>query len=103
VLKRGKIENYLLADDVLHALCQDKGLEPCNEKVVKLIELRDNFTDIKKVPYQIRNKVIEWGAREVGETYEGILRDTLAPLIKPEMSTYNELKEIIFGSDTADT
>ena len=103
VLKRGKIENYLLADDVLHALCQDKGLEPCNEKVVKLIELRDNFTDIKKVPYQIRNKVIEWGAREVGETYEGILRDALAPLIKPEMSTYNELKEIIFGSDTADT
>ena len=103
VLAAGKIEDYLLADDVLHALCQDKGLEPCNEKVVKLIELRDNFTDIKKVPYQIRNKVVEWGAREIGETYEGILRDTLAPLIKPGMTTYNELKEIIFGSDTADT
>lgn len=103
VLATGKIENYLLADDVLHALCQDKGLEPCNEKVVELIELRDNFTDIKKVPYQIRNKMVEWGAREIGETYEGILRDTLAPLIKPGILTYDELKEIIFGSETANT
>ena len=101
VLAAGKIEDYLLADDVLHALCQDKGLEPCNEKVVELIELRDSFTDIKKVPYQIRNKVIAWGAREIGETYEGILRDTLAPLIKPGMPTYDELKEIIFDGDTA--
>ena len=103
VLKRAKIENYLLSDDVLHALCQDKELEPYNEKVVELIELRDNCTDIKKVPYQIRNKVVEWEAREIGETYEGILRDTLAPLIKPGMQTYNQLKEIIFGNDNADT
>lgn len=103
VLKRGKIENYLLADDVLHALCQDKGLESCDEKVVELIELRDNCTDIKKAPYQIRNKVVGWGAREVGETYQGFLRDALALLIKPGMPTYDELKEIIFGSDAADT
>ena len=103
VLRHGKIENYLLADDVLYALCRDKGLEPYDEKVVELIELRDNRTDIKKAPYQIRNKVVEWGAREVGETYQGFLRDTLASLIKPGMTTYDELKEIIFGSDAADT
>ena len=103
VLKRAKIENYLLADDVLQKLCQDKGLEPFQEKVTELIELRDNVTDIKSAPNQIRNKVIEWGARGVGESYQGILRDTLAPLIKPGMSTYDELKEIIFGSDTTDT
>ncbi len=100
VLKRGKIENYLLADDVLLALCQDKGLEPCDEKVAKLIELRDNCTDIKKAPYQIRNKLVEWEVQEVGETYEVILKNTLAPLIKPGMPTYNDLKEIIFDSDT---
>ena len=103
VLKRGKIEDYLLADDVLHALCRDKKLEPCKEKVAELIALRDNFTDIKKVPYQIRNKLVEWEVRGVGETYQGFLRDTLAPLIKPGMPTYDELKEIIFGSDTTDT
>ena len=103
VLKREKIENYLLADDVLYALCQNEKLEPHQEKVTELTKLRDGFSDIKKVPHQIRNKVIEWGAHGVGETYEGILRDTLASLIKPGMSTYDELKEIIFGSDTADT
>ena len=103
VLKRGKIEDYLLSDDVLHELCQDKGLEPCNEKVDELIELRDNVADIKSAPNQIRRKVIDWGVSGVGETYQGFLRDTLAPLIKPGMLTYDELKEIIFGSDAADT
>ena len=103
ILKRGKIEDYLLADDVLHELCQDKGLEPCKEKIAELIELRDNVADIKGASNQIRRKVIEWGARGVGETREGFLRDILAPLIKPGMSTYDELKEIIFGGDTADT
>ena len=103
VLKKGKIENYLLADDVLHALCQNKKLEPHNEKVTELIGLRDNATDIKGAPNQIRRKVIDWGVSGVGETYQGFLKDTLAPLIKPGMTTYDELKEIIFGSDTADT
>ena len=103
VLKKGKIENYLLADDVLHALCENKKLEPQNEKVTELIGLRDNATDIKGAPNQIRRKIIECGVRGVGETYQGFLRDTLAPLIEPGMPTYNELKEIIFGSDAADT
>ena len=101
VLKRGKIEDYLLADDVLHALCQNKGLVPHQEKVAELIELRDNAKDIKGAPNQIRIKVIEWGVRGAGETYHGFLCDILAPLIKPGMSTYSELKKIIFGNDTA--
>lgn len=103
VLKRGKIEDYLLADDVLHELCQDKGLEPCQEKVAELIALRDNVADIKGAPNQIRRKVIDWRVSGVGETPQGFLRNTLAPLIKPGMPTYDELKEIIFGSDAADT
>ncbi len=103
VLKQGKIENYLLADDVLQALCQDKRLEPCNEKVSELIALRENVTDIKGAPNQIRKKVIEWGVRGAGETHTGFMRDTLAPLIKHGMTTYNELKGIIFGTDTEDT
>lgn len=103
VLKHGKIENYLLADDVLNALCQDNEFDPYEEKVSELIELRDNTTNIKDAAEQIRRKVIDWGMREAGETRGGFLRDTLAPLILPGMSTYDELKEIIFGSDTADT
>ena len=103
VLKRGKIEDYLLADDVLHALCQNKKLEPHAEKVAELIELRDNAKNIKGAPNQIRKKVSEWGVRRAGENHQGFLRDTLAPLIKPGMPTYDELKEIIFGSETVDT
>ena len=103
VLKRGKIEDYLLADDVLHVLCEKKKLEPHEEKVAELIGLRDNAKDIKGAPNQIRKKVSEWGVQGVGETPQGFLRDILAPLIEPGMTTYDELKEIIFGSDTSNT
>ena len=102
VLENGKIENYLLADDVLRALCQNKGLEPHEEKVAELIELRDNAKDIKGAPNQIRNKLDNWGVQGVGETYHGFLRNMLAPLIEPGMPTYSELKEIIFDDDPAD-
>ncbi len=103
VLDHGKIENYLLGDDVLRALCQNKGLEPHEEKVAELIELRDNAKEIKGAPNQIRNKLDNWGVQGVGETYHGFLRNILAPLIEPGMPTYDELKEIIFGSDTSDS
>ena len=86
----------------MHALCQNKGLEPHQEKVAELIRLRDDAEDIKGAPNQIRNKLDNWGVHGVGEKPQGFLENMLAPLIKPGMSTYNELKEIIFGNDTAD-
>ena len=102
VLKHGKIEDYLLADDVLHALCKNKRLEPHQEKAAELIKLRGNAEDIKGAPNQIRNKLDNWGVHGVGEKTQGFLRNMLAPLIKPGMPTYNELKKIIFDGDTAD-
>ena len=101
VLKRGKIEDYLLSDDVLQALCRRNRLEPCEEKVAELVELRDSTPDIKGATNQIRRRSIDWGMREAGETSQGFLRDTLAPLVGPGMSTYEELKQIIFDADTA--
>ena len=103
VLKQGQIENYLLDDDVLHALCQQHKLEPCEDKANELIALRDDIPDIKNAANRIRQKVITWGVRGAGETREGFLRDTLAPLIKPGMPIYDELKQIIFGNNEADT
>ena len=97
VLKRGKIEDYLLADDVLHALCQYHELEPYDEKADELIELRKNILDIKKAADQIRRHVIAWGVNQAGETRHGFLRDTIAPRMKAGMSTYDELRQIIFG------
>lgn len=100
VLKRGKIEDYLLADDVLQALCQNNALEPHQEKVVELKKIRDSAGDIKSVPNQIRRKVIEWGIHGVGENPQGFMKNVLAPLIKPGMPTYIDLKEIIFDNNT---
>ncbi len=97
VLKQRQIEDCLLADDVLHALCKYYELEPYNEKVNELIELRNGPSNIKDAADKIRQKVTVWGISGVGETREGFLRDTVAPLIKPKMSTYDELKRIIFG------
>ena len=99
VLERGQIEDYLLGDDVLRALCQSKGLENCEEKLDELITLRNSAPNIKAATNSIRGKVINWGMRGVGDTHEAFLRYTLAPLIKPEMAAYEELKQIIFASD----
>ena len=95
VLKKTQIENYLLADDVLHVLCQEK--EHCKGKVDELIALRDSISNIKEAADKIRRKIIDWGVHGAGETRDGFLRDTIAPLIKPKMPTYVELKQIIFG------
>ena len=100
VLTRGQIEDYLLADDVLHALCEEN--EHCDGKVNDLMDLRNNTQDIKNAANKIRQTIVHWGVKSAGETREGFLRDTLAPLVGPGMSTYEELKQIIFGSDTAD-
>ena len=103
VLRQGKIENYMLADDVLDILCRDNELEPREGKKAELIRIREDTENIKDAANKIRQKVLDWGVSGVGETREGFLRDTLAPLIEPGMSTYNELKEIIFGGDAANT
>ena len=86
----------------MQTLCWLDKLESYEEKVDELVKLRDSAADIKGAPNQIRNKLDNWGVDGVGETYHGFLRDTLAPLIKPGMPTYNELKKIIFDGDTAD-
>ena len=103
VLRRRTIENYLLSDDSLRALCQNNGLENCEEKVNELRGLRDNVQNIKNAANRIREKVRAWGVRGVGETREGFLCDILAPLIEPGTATYNELRQIIFGSDGSAT
>ena len=95
VLERGQIEDYLLADDVLQALCQ--GNEHCEGKADELIALRDITSNIKEAAEKIRRKIIDWGGHGIGETREGFLRDTIAPRIKPGIPTYDELKQIIFG------
>lgn len=101
VLKRCTIENYLLDDDVLRALCQ-KFWPGNQEKLNELIELRgyeDNRA--KAASHEVLQKALDWGAYNIGSDRERFLCDTLAPLIKPGMPVYGELKTIIFGNSDA--
>ena len=97
VLPGRKIEDYLLADDVLLALCRANNLASADTKAAELVALKVGCLDIKQAVNSIRQKVISWGVRNAGDTSTGFLRDTVAPLIVPGMGTYDELRSAIFG------
>lgn len=102
VLRRCTIENYLLDDGVLRALCED--IWPGDqEKPEELIELRNSCGDkqAKAASQEIFRKTTAWDAPNIGSNRERFLCDTLAPLIQPGMPVYEELKTIIFGSNDA--
>lgn len=98
VLQRRAIENYLLDDEVLCALCKELKFSD-EEKINTLIQLRKNHRDAKGASQQILQKLQEWGTSNIGSNRISFLRDTIAPLIQPGMQVYDELKCIIFGND----
>ncbi len=104
VLSRRTIESYLLDDEVLRALCVQEGQAEQSEVLVakKREILGSDFND--------RTSNIKARASDIFKACESLLsleqrgsgarsfmRDTLAPLIKPGMATYEELKKDIFG------
>ena len=92
VLARGAIENYLLDDEVLRALCRELNRE---DEAPKLIQLRESGKR-KAASNAIHKEVVSWQVPKVGESLRGFLGDTVVPLINPEMNVYKELKSIIF-------
>lgn len=104
-LKRHEIENYLLHDDVLYALCTKFWPADCQEKFDALVGLRSTHGDChaKAASHSVFQRVQSWGAQNIGSNHRNFLRYTLAPLVKPGMATYEELKAIIFGSSNAPT
>lgn len=103
VLRRNAIENYLLDDGVLRALCH-KFWSGDQAKLDELIKLRETYSgQAKAVAHEILQRASAWGAPNIGSDWKSFLRDTLAPLIQPGMPVYEQLKTIIFGSDHAPT
>ena len=100
ILNRRELENYLLDDEVLRALCE-KHKQP--DKAAELIELRQGFGDLKDgKPKDALTPIRKWatdklGIRNAGSDNVAFAYDTLAPLIKPGMAVYEELKKCIFG------
>ena len=104
VLSRRNLEAYLFSDDVLTALAEWAGK---SEKVEELLQKKrdilkarpdDAPDDLKPASGEICvacRKTL--GLANPGEDTRDFMRDTLAPLIKPETKVYDELKRDIFG------
>jgi len=106
VLRRRNLECYLLDDEVLAALCAEKG-HP--ELAPDLISARDEAmkrqTDTGAPPddfKRVRGETVTTARRllaipQGGSTADVFLRDTLAPLLTAETRAYQELREDLFG------
>ena len=104
VLSRRNLESYLFDDEVLRALAlsvgkTDKGDELMTEKKRILDERTVDATDdLKPASGQIYNTcktVLQ--LTNPGNNTKTFMRDTLAPLIKPGMTVYDDLKRDVFG------
>lgn len=107
VLSRRHIEAYLLDDEVVGALCAAHGQqERINEALaIKQQGLEDSVArnndsdDVKSAAGSIYT-----GLRRLltltsaGSDWNAFARDTLAPLLRPGMSAYAELRQDVFGT-----
>jgi hypothetical protein len=107
VLKRRHIEVYMFDDEVLEALCSSVGkqtefaavLAAKSKAVADSVARGNPPDDVKSAAgaiYTETKKIL--GITQVGNDRNAFMRNTLAPLIKPGMVVYNQLKMDIFGS-----
>ncbi|MFI2709157.1 AAA family ATPase [Micromonospora sp. NPDC018662] len=106
VLGRRHIESYLLDDEVIAALCGkvDQEEKITDALAVKAGAIRNSIArnndpdDMKSAAGEVfvglRRLLV---LTKAGSDWVAFARDTLAPLIGPEMQVYRELKEEIFG------
>lgn len=108
VLSRRHIESYLLDDEILEKLCKTYEQADAIKEVldIKKCAIQDSVsrgndeTDVKSAAGQM----IEGFRKRLKLQYAGhkkdaFLRDTIVPLITPEMAVYRELEKDIFGDD----
>ena len=108
VLRRRYLESYLFDDEVLRKLAAENGAsEDVTERIIgKKQALQEARTsgrshDLKQLAREIR--VVceqELGIKQGGNDTSSFMIDTLAPLIKPGMNVYDDLKRDIFGLET---
>ena len=106
VLSRRNLESYLFDDEILRALALSKGQV---DKVDKLLAEKKRILaastnnpadDLKPASgciYNASKRIL--CLTQVGNNAKTFMRDTLAPLIKPDMRVYEELKRDIFDPE----
>ena len=104
VLSRRNLESYLFDDEVLKELIISDGkVDKVDELMAEKKRILDERTsrapdDLKPVSGQIYSACKNvLGLANPGSNTQAFMRDTLAPLIKPGMIVYEELKRDIFG------
>ena len=106
VLSRRNLECYLFDDEVLQALALSVGKEDKTEALlarkegIRSARSDDAPDDLKPASGEIYiacKKML--GLADPGNDAKTFMRYTLAPLIKPGMNVYEELKHDIFGQE----
>jgi len=112
VLERRSIENYLLDDEILESLCESKNmpdrtqdlLKAKEDAVAESIKRGNPQDDLKSAAGDIKNATARiLYMTQTGMNKNEFMRDVLAPLVKPDMKCYQELKECIFGGVNAES
>lgn len=106
VLSRRNLESYLFDDHVLRTLAGWAGQEDKAEELVaekkRIIDEQSGSSpsdDLKPASGKIYNVCKNTlNLTKCGNNAKAFMRDTLAPLIKSEMTVYQELKDDIFGT-----
>ncbi len=107
VLTRRHLESYLFDDEVLTALCVKNDNFAIAEKLLakKAMLIEESIArgnppdDIKSISGELYIAAkSSLGLTACGNTSKTFMRDTLAPLLVPSMSTYGQLRRDIFES-----
>lgn len=108
VLSKRNLESYLLDDSVIEKLCISVGksdkVDECLQKKQEALSSsikRENAPDDLKSArgdiYTSLKKIL--GLTQCGNRPDPFLRDTMAPLITPDMVIYKQLERDIFGDN----
>ena len=104
ILTRRNIESYLLADDVIIALCcregkprlRNQALETKTVALENSIRRGNRHDDLKSAAGEIYNRLADLlELKHPGGNKDAFMRDTLSPLIVPGMGTYQALESDI--------
>lgn len=108
VLRERNLESYLLDDEVIRKLCNSVGKpEEYEECIREKCEALAASTSRKNAPDDYKSACGEiYNAlkkrlilTKCGNNADTFIRDTIAPLITPDMDVYRRLETEIFGND----
>ena len=108
VLRERNLESYLLDDEVIRKLCDSvgkpEGHEECIRKKCEVLAAStsrgnapDDYKSARGEIYNALKKRLT--LTKCGNNADTFIRDTIAPLITPDMDVYRRLETEIFGND----